>query len=194
MVVKLLRYASLVALLAGCQPPAAKDTGSKGQKPTAPTTTQPTNSSSSLGDIGASSLMVLQGSSTVSLASIADKSASDLTVFQFAGVTCESCKTEGPFVTSALSKFGSKINRVVIFPNKAAEYTAAEYSGFTRSYTASSPYVIDDSLAVIKRVRAKTTQYFGVYILVAKDGRGMIMNQDNAYKDVEAAVTNILNQ
>ena len=187
MVVRLLMQASLITMLASCQPPA-----SKGQQPTA-TQTPTTNQSSTLTEIGASSFMVLQGSSMASLASIAAKSSSDITVFQFAGVTCESCKTEGPYVTSALSKFGSKVSRIVIFPNKATEYSALEYSNFTKAYTGNSPYVIDDSLAVIKKIRAKTTQYFGVFILMSKDGKGMIMNQDNAYKDVEGAVSKVLN-
>lgn len=182
MVVRLFMQVSLLALLASCQPPAANDSGSRGPQPNTNQTT-----------IGAESMMVLQGSSSVSLASIAAKSSSDLTVFQFAGVTCESCKTEGPFVTTALSKFGSKVNRMVIFPNKASEYSAAEYSGFTKTYAGNAAYVIDDSLAVIKKVRAKTTQYFGVYILVGKDGKGLVMNQDNAYQSVEAAVAKILN-
>jgi hypothetical protein len=193
MLIKLAMHASLISMLVSCQPPAAKDSGNRPQPPTN-TTTQQNNQTSSLADIGASSLMVLQGSGMVSLASIAAKSTADLTVFQFAGVTCESCKTEGPYVASVLSKYGSKVSRMVIFPNKASEYTAAEYSTFTRTYAASAPYVIDDSLAVIKKVRSKTTQYFGVYILVAKDGKGQILNQDEAYKGVEAAVAKALNQ
>lgn len=191
MLVKLLMNASLIAMLASCQPPAAKDSGSRNQQPLP---SQPPAQTSSLSDIGASSMMVLQGSTMVSLASIAAKSPADITVFQFAGVTCESCKTEGPYVASGLAKFGSKVSRMVIFPNKASEYTAAEYAGFTRSYAANAPYVIDDTLAVIKKVRAKTTQYFGVYILVSKDGKGLIMNQDEAYKNVEASVAKAMNQ
>ena len=193
MLFRLFIHSSLIVMLARCQPPASKDTGSRGQQPAttqSPTTTQ----DSTLTDIGASSFMLLQGSSMVSLASVAGKSSSALTVFQFAGVDCESCKTEGPYINSALAKFGSKVTRMVIFPNKESEYSTARYAEFTKNYAGNSAYLIDDSLAVIKKVRAKTTQYFGVYILVAKDGKGMIMNQDNAYRDVEAAVTRALNQ
>jgi hypothetical protein len=129
----------------------------------------------------------------VSLASIAANSGRELSVFQFAGVTCESCKEEGPVVTASLAKFASRVNRMVIFPNQVSEFTQDRYEGFTRAYMAGAPYVIDDTLSVIKTVRANSTQYFGVYILVSRDGRGRILNEDKAFRNVEAAVAQVLN-
>lgn len=150
--------------------------------------------SSGASDIGAASMIVLQNSNAVSLAAIAAKASGTVTVFQFAGVTCESCKTETPYVTSALSKFGQQVAHIVVFPNKASEYSPSEYLEFTSRYANAAAYVIDDSLSVLKKVRANVSQYFGVYVLVTKDGKGIILNQEQAYKDVQTNVSKILGQ
>lgn len=147
-----------------------------------------------LTDISSSSLMVAQGSSKVSLADIAKKSTAELVVFQFYGVTCLTCKTEGPFVSDALAKFGSKVQTYVIFPNARGEYTTAQYEGFTKSYAKSSPYVVDETLETLKSVRAKTSQYFGIYVVVAQNGQGVKLTSDDASKTVEAAVKKALGQ
>jgi hypothetical protein len=147
-----------------------------------------------LSDIRSSSLMVTQGSSKVSLADIAKKSTAELVVFQFYGVTCLSCMTEGPFVSDALAKYGSKVQTYVIFPNARGEYTTAQYEGFTKSYANSSPYAVDETLETLKSVRVKASQFFGIYVLVAKSGQGVKLTADEASKTVEPAVKKALGQ
>jgi thiol-disulfide isomerase/thioredoxin len=134
---------------------------------------------------------VLQNGQNVSLAQVAAKSSTPYTLFQFVGVTCESCKTEAPYVSKVLSKYTGSVSRVLIFPNQADEYQTSEYMGFSSNYASGSSYLIDDSLAVIKKVRAKTTQYFGVFVLVGKDGKGLVLNEEQAYLGVDTALQSV---
>ena len=145
-----------------------------------------------LSDIKSSALMVTQGSSKVSLADIANKSTAEVVVFEFYGVDCLTCRVDAPFVSDALAKFGSKVQTYVIFPNARDEYTASQYQGFTKSYAKNSPYVVDETLETLKTIRTKTSQYFSVYVIVAKDGKGVKLTTDEAPKTVEAAVKKAL--
>ena len=147
-----------------------------------------------LSDIKSSALMVTQGSSKVSLADIANKSTAEVVVFGFYGVDCLTCRVDAPFVSDALAKFGSKVQTYVIFPNARDEYTASQYQGFTKSYAKNSPYVVDETLETLKTIRTKTSQYFSVYVIVAKDGKGVKLTTDEAPKTVEAAVKKALGQ
>jgi thiol-disulfide isomerase/thioredoxin len=165
---------------------------------TTTTTTTPGGTTSSVPaqfqDIGTSAMMVIQGDNQVSLADVARNSTGKLTVFQFVGVTCVDCKTEGPAVAQALTKYGTSVSRVMIFPNAASEYKPSEYLNFTSNYAAGAPYVVDDTLAVVKKVRANTTQYFGLFILVWKTGEARVLNETNAYMNVDSAVKAALGQ
>mgnify|MGYP003344793785 CR=1 FL=1 len=99
-------------------------------------------------------------------------------------------------VGQALAKYGSKVQRVILFPSPADDYPASSYDGFTRTYAGGAPYVneTDYNLAVLRTVRASQTQYFGIYILVSKSGLGQILNMDQAYLKVDAAVAKALGQ
>jgi len=138
---------------------------------------------------------VTQVSNKVSLSSIAAQSNASITVFEFVGVTCESCQTEGPYVASALAKYGSKVTRVMLFPNPLDQYQTSDYLYFTKNFASNSAYAVDDTQAVIKKVRANTSQFYGVFILVDKTGKGQILNSgETAYKSVDSAVQKALGQ
>jgi len=180
-------------LIQGCMP--SKSNGGSSQPPAkTPTSDNQTGTVAVLSDIGAATMMVTQNGSKVSLADIAKRSSSQISVFQFVGITCEACKTEGPFVAQAMSKYGSKVSRTLLFPNGISEYQDSDYRRFSTTYGANAPYAIDDTLAVIKRVRANSTQYFGIFIILNKAGQGMILNATDAYKTVDAAVAKALGQ
>lgn len=147
-----------------------------------------TPTSGVLKDIGASKLIVTRGSSKVSLAEIAKQNNAELTVFQFSGTDCIPCRTESPHVSQVLSKYGSKASRIVIFPNALDAYPESDYLEFTRLYANNSAYVIDDTLSTLKAIRANRTQFFGLYVLVNKSGRGQILNMDHAYLEVDKAI------
>ena len=184
-------------VLQSCMPAASNSGG--GTQPQ-PITQEPGQSSnqtatSSLSEIGASSMLVTQGTNKVSLSNIAAQSTAALTVFEFVGVTCSSCQTEAPYVASALAKYGSKVTRVMAFPNAVADYSTSEYLTFTNNYASKAPYVIDDTMTVIKKVRSSNSQYFGVFIIVDKAGKGQILNQEpGAYMSVDSAVQKALGQ
>ena len=181
-------------LIQGCMPAKSSGGGTVPPPVNTPTSDNPTETAAVLSDIGASTMMVTQNGAKVSLADIAKRSSSQISVFQFVGITCEACKTEGPFVAQAMSKFGSKVSRTLLFPNGISEYQDSDYRRFSTTYGANAPYAIDDTLAVIKRVRENSTQYFGVFIILNKAGQGMILNATDAYKTVDAAVAKALGQ
>lgn len=184
----------LIMGLAACVPPPSGDSGGgTAQKPANNSSNgSGSTTSTALSEIGTATMSVLQNGSAKTLAQVAAANSTPFTLFQFAGVTCESCKTESPHITQVMAKFPGKISRYIIFPNQASEYQPSEYQGFTSTYASSNPYLIDDSLSVIKKVRANTTQYFGVYILVAKDGRGTVLNAENAYLQVESTLKSVV--
>ncbi len=187
-----LRFAfGLAALtLLGCSPAPAPAT----QPVKVPASNNGTGKTTDTGlsDIQSSAMMVTKGSSLISIAAIAKNSTADIVVFQFYGVTCLSCREEGPFVSSALSKFGSKVQTYVLFPNRLEEYKASDYESFSSKYAQNSPYVVDGSLEVLKKIRANNSQYFGIYLVVSKDGRGTALTMDGAYKSVESTVQQAL--
>jgi hypothetical protein len=184
----------LIMSLAACVPaPSGNTGGGTAPKPSNNSSNgSGTTTSAALSEIGTATMSVLQNGSARTLAQVAAANSTPFTLFQFAGVTCESCKTESPHITQVMAKFPGKISRYIIFPNQASEYQPSEYQGFTSTYASSNPYLIDDSLSVIKKVRANTTQYFGVYILVAKDGRGTVLNAENAYLQVESTLKSVV--
>jgi hypothetical protein len=180
-----------LSLVTSCLPAPSANNGSGTQKPAAATDRkQP--ASNMLSDIGAESMFVLQSGQNTSIAQVAARSQTPYTLFQFVGVTCEACKKEAPYVTNIIGKYSGSVSRVLIFPNQASEYQPSEYAGFSSKFSASAPYVIDDSLAVIKKIRAKTTQYFGVFIVVGRDGKGLVLNSDEAYLSVDSALQSIV--
>ena len=178
-----------LGLVTSCLPAPSANNNTGVQRPA--NSSENNSSATVLSSIGSESMTVLQNGQNVSLAQVASKSSMPFTLFQFVGVTCESCKTEAPYVSKVLSKYSGSVSRVLIFPNQADEYQTNEYLGFSGNYASGSPYLIDDSLAVIKRVRAKTTQYFGVFVLVGKDGKGLVLNADQAYLNVDSALQSV---
>lgn len=188
------RLASTLALavsLQGCLP--SKQAQSP-QKPPQSQTDDGTQTLTSLKDIGANRLMVTRGSGQISLAEIARQSSAQLTVFQFSGTDCIPCRSESPHVGQALTKYGSKVSRVIVFPNAYEEYPVSEYTNFTRQYANNAPFVteIDSSAPVLKAIRANRSQYFGLYVLVNQQGLGQILNMDHAYLKVDETVAAIL--
>lgn len=182
-------FAILVLTLQSCLPAPEP---APAVAPATNTGAQNSNGSTGLIDIKSSSLMVTQETSTVSLAEIAKKSTADVVVFEVYGVTCESCKVDGPYVSEALKKFGSKVQTIVIFPNKIGEYKRQDYEGFTNSYAARSAYVVDDTLKVRASIAADTTNFLGIYAVVAKGGQGIFLNGNDAYRSVESVVAKAL--
>lgn len=177
---------ALAFLIQGCMP--SKQAQSP-QKPPQNETGDGTTAQS-LKDIGANRLIVVSGSNQISLADIARRNSAQLTVFQFSGTDCIPCRSESPHVGQALAKYGSKVSRVVIFPNPFSEYPASAYTDFTRQYANGAPFVteIDSSAPVLKSIRANRSQFFGLYILVNQQGLGQVLNMDEAYLKVDEAV------
>lgn len=191
MMIRITSIAVLAVFIQGCTP------SKQAQTPQKPPQNQTEDGTGSLAlkDIGASRLVVARGSSQISLAEIARQNSAQLTVFQFSGTDCIPCQSESPHVGQALSKYGSKVARVIIFPNEYSEYPASAYTDFTRQYAGNAPYVteIDSSVPVLNAIRANRSQYFGLYILVNRQGQGMILNMDHAYLKVDDAVAAVLN-
>jgi AhpC/TSA family len=180
----------VISTLVGCMPAPSSNTGS-GQAPAqANTGTTTAPKGTGLTDIGSSTLFVTQQSAKVSFADIAKNSPADVVVFEFFGVECVSCTTEAPYVSSVLAKFGTRVQTVVIFPNQLGEYSTDRYEEFTEKYAANSPYAVDGTLEVLKKIRKNATQYFGIFAIVAKDGRGTILNSNpgTEYQLVEGSV------
>ena len=186
MMIRLSSTLALALFIQGCMP--AKQAQSPQKPPQSQTDDGMANQT--LKDIGASRLIVARRSSQVSLADIARQSSAQITVFQFSGTDCIPCRSESPHVGQALAKYGSKIARVVIFPNAPTEYPESAYLDFTRQYANNSPYVteIDSSAPVLKTIRASRSQFFGLYVLVNQQGLGQILNMDHAYLKVDEAV------
>ena len=181
-------------LMQGCMPAKSSGGGTAQPPVKTPTSDNQTGTAGVLSDISAATMMVTQNGAKVSLADIAKRSSSQISVFQFVGITCEECKTEGPYVAQALSKYGSTVSRTLLFPNGISEYQDSDYRRFSATHAANAPYAVDDTLSVIKRTRANTTQYFGIFIILNKAGQGMILNATGAYKTVDAAVAKALGQ
>jgi len=192
MMSKLSLALGVLCALQSCMPSKSADSTKKPTQTNSETGTQ----SSSLSDIGASQLFLIKDGVKVSLADIARANSSALTVFQFSGVDCLSCRTESPQVGQALTKYGSNVSRVVIFPNPVDEYPASSYQEFTRQYANNAPYANETGfdLSVLRTIRATNTQYFGIYVLVSKNGLGQVLNMDQAYLRVDAAVAKALGQ
>lgn len=186
MTIRLCSMLALAIMTQGCLP--AKQAQSPQKPPQNQTADTSPNTSATLKDIGAKSLLVTKGSSKISLAEIARQNSAELTVFQFSGSDCIPCRTESPHVGQALNKYGSEVSRVVIFPNAIGDYSESDYLGFTRAYASNAPYVIDDTLSVLKAIRANRSQFFGLYVLVNKAGMGQVLNMDHAYLEVDKAV------
>ena len=189
MMFRLGSLALLAVVIQGCMP------SKQAQNPQKPPQTQNDDGSSdkissSLRDIGAARMIVDRGSGQASLADIARQNSAQLTVFQFSGTDCIPCRSESPHVGQALTKYGSKVSRVIIFPNAYNEYPVSEYTNFTRQYANNAPFVteVDSSAQVLKAIRADRSQYFGLYVLVDKNGLGKILNMDHAYLKVDEAV------
>lgn len=172
--------------------PSATSTKSADRKTAKSDTSSPDSTSSNqtaAKTLSVAPMKVLQNGQMRSLVDIVKSSGKSLGVFQFSGVTCESCKVEGPHVLQQLAPNSSKILFQVIFPNEYSQYTPAEYQGFTQKYAANSPYVVDSDLSVLKHIRTSNSQYFGLYILLRTDGTGEVLTHKEAYRDVAQRVT-----
>ncbi|MCX6127130.1 MAG: hypothetical protein NTV34_20600 [Proteobacteria bacterium] len=110
------------------------------------------------------------------------------TVFQFSGVTCESCKADSPKVQAELAKMNN-VARVVVFPNVDAPYSEDEYQGFIRQYAPGAARLVDNNLAVLKELRKEKSQFFGLYVVVRSvDGKAFVMNESDAHLNIVNAV------
>lgn len=192
MILKLITTSAVLLGFASCMP--SKQAPAPSQQPPPSQTTPPggDQSTTTLKDIGASKLIVTRGSSKVSLADIAKQNSAGLTVFQFSGPDCQPCMEHSPQVARALTKYSPNVSMTVVFPNALEDYTTAEYQNFTRQYANNASYVVDETRSVLKAIRANSSQSFGLYVLVNKAGMGRILNMDDAYKQVDAAVATAL--
>lgn len=130
--------------------------------------------------------LLLNGTVSQSLVNIVKSSGKPVGVFEFVGVTCESCKTESPQAASQLS--GLNVTRISVFPNKVNEYTAAEYQNFVNTYSPGARYAVDNDLALLKAIRSSNAQYFGIFVVVKSDGTGVVLNQTDALSQMLPAV------
>jgi len=131
------------------------------------------------------------GKGTTTLESHARSSGKAYSVYQFSGVTCESCMQDSPKVQADLKRL-SQVSRVVVFPNQFAEYTSSEYQGFINSYAPGAARLVDSNLSVLKSIRRNNSQFFGLYIVVrASDGQAFVVNSDDAHLRIYDAVRNL---
>lgn len=131
------------------------------------------------------------GATTTTPYAKAKASGKAYTVFQFSGVTCESCQADSPKVQRDLSTL-KNVNRVVVFPNQFSGYSQAEYQGFINSYAPGAQRLVDSDLNVLKSIRRDSAQFFGLYLVVrASDGKGFILNDTDAHLKIFNAVRNL---
>lgn len=138
--------------------------------------------------------ILLSAQTPQTLLNVVRSSGKAVGVFEFVGVTCESCKTESPAVAAQLAPYANSVTRVVIFPNAANQYTTAEYQNFINSYSQGARYAVDSDLVLLKSIRADKSQYFGLFIIVKSDGTAVVLNQSDAVNRVLPAVKAALGQ
>jgi hypothetical protein len=174
-----------------CQEP-KKNTGTSKQPPKTQTSNVDPNPSEGTALAVASKTVVVPGAGSKTLLDIVKASGKDIGVFQFSGVTCASCMEESPQVVADLTPNLAKVQMYVIFPSAENAYTPSEFQGFVSKYAKIAKYVIDSDQSVLKAIRKNKTQYFGLYILMKKDGTGIILNDDKSSTQVGEKVTSLL--
>ena len=183
----LISMSVVTMLLIGCSSQSNQSTNTK----PAPATNN--NSSSGFAALSAANNPILvNGQASTTLVNIVRNAGKSVGVFEFVGVTCESCKTESPMITSQLAPYAASVTRVVIFPNQVNQYTSSEYQTFVNTYAVGSTYAVDNDLTLLKSIRANTNQYFGIFVIVKSDGTGMVLNQDDAASRVISNVQTAL--
>jgi hypothetical protein len=118
----------------------------------------------------------------------------NVTVFQFSGVTCKECMETSPVIRAGVDELGSQAQVVVLFPNpKSAFATTKEYLNFINKYSKNSRFAVDDTRIVQKTIRSSDEDFFGMYMVVKKDGTSVVFPTSNTDPDkVLAAVKKAL--
>ncbi len=140
----------------------------------------------------ANNTILVNGQVPATLVNMVRNAGKPVGVFEFVGVTCESCKTESPMITSQLAPYAASVTRVVIFPNQVNQYTNGEYQTFVNTYAVGSTYAVDNDLTLLKSIRANSSQYFGIFVIVKSDGTGLVLNQEDAASRVISNVQTAL--
>lgn len=140
----------------------------------------------------ANNTILVNGQVPATLVNMVRNAGKSVGVFEFVGVTCESCKTESPMITSQLAPYAASVTRVVIFPNQVNQYTNSEYQTFVNTYAVGSTYAVDNDLTLLKSIRANSSQYFGIFVIVKSDGTGVVLNQEDAASRVISNVQTAL--
>ncbi|MCX6125588.1 MAG: hypothetical protein NTV34_12715 [Proteobacteria bacterium] len=194
----------ILCLLASCKDaespgtsPAKRESGDQSKTPGTTTqapSTDPGPTGPKVVALAAGQMKVIQGvgSPSTSLLEIVKASGKALGVFQFSGVTCESCKADSPRVMNDLRPYSKDLQTVVVFPNAPNDYSAADYLGFVSSFAQGAKYAIDGDLSVLKSIRKKSSQFFGLYILLKKDGSGLVLANDDSHLEVLKSVKLLL--
>ena len=177
---------------------ACGQSSSSSSQPNKPATQQqpatiPTNGAAYPALASANSNVLLNATTAQSLVNIVKSSGKSVGVFEFVGVTCESCKTESPQAAAQLAPYAANVTRVAIFPNAANQYTAAEYQNFINTYSQGARYAVDNDLTLLQSIRADVSQYFGIFVIVKSDGTGVVLNQSDALSRMLPAVQAALN-
>ena len=172
----------------------SKGTSKASPTPVPTSTSDPVINGPKVVALASGQLKVIQGagSQSISLLEIVKASGKAMGVFQFSGVTCESCKADSPRVMNELRPYSKDLHTVVVFPNAPNDYTTAEYQGFISSFAEGAKYAIDGDLSLLKSVRKKNSQLFGIYILLKKDGSGLVLANDDSHLEVLKSVKSLL--
>jgi len=177
-------FAASLAFLTSCSSP-AKKSAEPAKKPAV------VRPSDSFETNAAVSLAVSDGANLTSFAAMAKSSGKAYAVFQYSGVTCQSCQEHSPKVQADLSNL-SNVARIVVFPNTIGAYTETEYQGFISQYASGADRLIDHTQLVLKSIRADKNQFFGIYVVVrASDGKAMVLNESDAHLTVYGLVKNL---
>lgn len=185
-------FMSFALTVSSCGPQASS-TGSKPQ-PGQTGDESPNDSSSGFVELSSVDAKIYLGNQLSTLRALTKSNGKKLSVFQFSGVLCESCKEDSPGVQEKLSAL-KDVARYVIFPNLKDEFSTADYTNFVSSYAKNASYVVDHEQSVLKTVRLRkndVTQFFGIYLLVKPDGKVLIMNKPDAFTQVVSVVKDSL--
>lgn len=178
-------------LLVACG--SSSSTSSQPNKPAQQPATIPTNGAAYPALAMANTNVLLNATTSQSLVNIVKAAGKQVGVFEFVGVTCGSCKIESPQAAAQLAPYADRVTRLVVFPNGANEYSAAEYQGFINSYSQGARYAVDSDFSLLNSVRADAKQFFGIFVIVKSDGTGVVLNQGDALSRMLPAVQAALN-
>ncbi|MCX6116268.1 MAG: hypothetical protein NT027_01905 [Proteobacteria bacterium] len=178
-------------LLSACNQGAKTSSDPKPNKTKEPAVSKDDTAEAKFSLLQSSTAKVYLGEKLSTLKTIASTNGKKVSVFQFSGVTCISCKEESPAVQAGFLGL-TGVGRYVVFPNQIGEYKPEDYKGFTSKYAKNAAYVVDHNLTVLNEVRRDDTQFFGMYVILKPDGTAIILNEEGAAQEVVEKVKEVL--